>query len=280
MSAPWTQLQSDFLKTLDGRGPFEIRPGPIVVIPSLTLAAEELQELIGMPFYEERLLFVLLLMMDPTVQIVYVTSEPIDNDIIDYYLNLIPEQPNARRTAVFISLNDPDPQPLTYKLLKDHRATTNILRAIAGTSSSFMLPFIVTAAEEHLAEQLRIPIYGSPSTVAYLGTKSGGRAIARVAGVPVLNGVEAVRTSFDIERAVDAVCRGSADRAVVKINDAFSGLGNAIVSRTNSAGAVRIARQLWAIPPDGVGSWATYERRLLARGGVIEALLDPAMPFN
>src|SRR5204862_145993 len=61
----------------------------IVVVPSMTIdfegSSSELQA------YEERFLFLLLLLRQPRARLVYVTSQMIQPNIIDYYLDLLPD---------------------------------------------------------------------------------------------------------------------------------------------------------------------------------------------
>ena len=61
----------------------------IVVVPSVT--PERLDPSgAAVQAYEERFLFMLLLLRQPRLRIVYVTGRPIDERIIDYYLSLLP----------------------------------------------------------------------------------------------------------------------------------------------------------------------------------------------
>src|SRR5258706_6936254 len=62
----------------------------IIIIPSLTLDQEVLKTVKGAVHYEERMLCLLLLLRMPRTRLIYVTSTPIDNSIIDYYLHLLP----------------------------------------------------------------------------------------------------------------------------------------------------------------------------------------------
>src|SRR6476620_1105081 len=62
----------------------------IVIVPSLTLDQEVLKTIKGAIHYEERMLCMLLLLRMPLTMVVFVTSVPIDNSIIDYYLHLLP----------------------------------------------------------------------------------------------------------------------------------------------------------------------------------------------
>src|SRR3989441_13128030 len=63
-------------------------PQTIVVVPSMSIDA------IGsgavMQAYEERFLFLLLLLRQPRARLIYVTSQTILPSIIDYYLDLLP----------------------------------------------------------------------------------------------------------------------------------------------------------------------------------------------
>ena len=60
----------------------------IVVVPSVSLDFD----LHGseMQAYEERFLFLLLLLRQPRARLVYVTSQGVPDDVIDYYLSLLP----------------------------------------------------------------------------------------------------------------------------------------------------------------------------------------------
>ena len=57
----------------------------VVIIPSLTLDAEVLSSVKGAVHYEERMLCMLLLLRMPRTRVIYVTSVPIDDIIVDYY---------------------------------------------------------------------------------------------------------------------------------------------------------------------------------------------------
>ena len=71
----------------------------VVVVPSMTLDAEEMLKINGIEYYEERLLFLLIQLCNPNTEVVYVTSQPLRQSIVDYYLQLLPGIPysHARR---------------------------------------------------------------------------------------------------------------------------------------------------------------------------------------
>ena len=67
----------------------------VVIVPSRTIdkfhePAAETQA------YEERLLCLLLMLRDPALHVVYVTSSPVAEPIVDYYLSLLPDCEDAR----------------------------------------------------------------------------------------------------------------------------------------------------------------------------------------
>ena len=79
---------------------------------------------------------------------------------------------------------------------------------------------------------LNIPIFGCDPDLLDLGTKSNSRKIFRECGLPVPPGFEDLHTTEDI---VDALAELKSQnpglrKAVVKMNDGFSGEGNGIFS--------------------------------------------------
>ena len=93
----------------------------IVVVPSLTIdfdcSSSELQA------YEERFLFLLLLLRQPRARLIYVTSQTIHPNIIDYYLDLLPGviSSHARKRLFLVSPLDASTRPLSLKLLERPR---------------------------------------------------------------------------------------------------------------------------------------------------------------
>jgi hypothetical protein len=69
--------------------------------------------------FEECFLFLLLLLRQPRARLIYVTSQPTDPSIIDYYLGLMPGviASHARRRLHLVSPHDGSSRPLSAKLL-------------------------------------------------------------------------------------------------------------------------------------------------------------------
>ena len=68
---------------------------------------------------EERALFLLLLLRQPRLRMIYVTSQPVSEAIIEYYLGLLPGviPSHARARLIMVAVGDASPTPLSSKLL-------------------------------------------------------------------------------------------------------------------------------------------------------------------
>jgi hypothetical protein len=254
-------------------------PATSVVVPSFTLDQEELRKLDGAVFYEERLLFLLIRLRNPRAHVVYVTSQPVHPLILDYYLHLLAGVPasHARARLTMLCAYDSSPRPLTQKILERPRLIERIRRAIPDPATSYLTVFNSTPLERRLAVLLGVPLNGLDPELNYLGTKSGSRKIFREAGIPHPAGFEDLRHTTDIERALLELAqkRPGLRRAVVKLNDSFSGEGNAIFNYPASVtpGTVRAAMddmQL-AVPTE---SMETYFGKFERMGGIVEEFID------
>src|ERR1041385_3394859 len=96
---------------------FNQDPQTIVVVHSMSIDAIDSGAV--MPAYEERFLFLLLLLRQPRARLVYVTSQTILPSIIEYYLDLLPGviSSHARRRLFLPSPMDGSVTPLSDKLL-------------------------------------------------------------------------------------------------------------------------------------------------------------------
>ncbi|HEV8625758.1 MAG TPA: hypothetical protein VG034_14960, partial [Acidimicrobiia bacterium] len=176
--------------------------GTIVVVPSLTLSIEDLRNVTGVVFYEERLLCFLLLLADPTTRVVYTTSTAIDPAIVDYYLRFVPDPADARRRLALVDAGDAELGWLSAKLLSDRAVLSQLRDAIGDPARARLLPFIATPVEHELAEALGVTVDGPRPELGVLGSKSGARKVARRAGVGVLPGSEDLFTIDDVTAAV------------------------------------------------------------------------------
>ncbi|ACZ84265.1 peptide ligase PGM1-related protein [Streptosporangium roseum] len=246
---------------------FEPNEGTLVVIPSLSLPQDELRRITGALCYEERLLFLLLTLRQPDVEVVYLSSVPVDTAIVDYYLGFLDDPDEARTRLQMISLDEPRTGPLTMSLLHRPDVIARIRAALGRTAGAWMVPFVVSEAEERLAEILGLPIYGPATSLAHLGSKSGGRMIAEEAGVPMARGFADLRSLTEVEHAARALSPRS--KLMVKLNNSYSGLGNAVV--------IKDERPLTACHTSFSAAdenWTTFAEKIAERGAVIEEFIE------
>src|SRR6185503_16998471 len=162
----------------------------IVVVPSLTIdfdcSSSELQA------YEERFLFLLLLLRQPRARVIYVTSQQMNTATIDYYLDLLPGviSSHARKRLFTIAPLDASSRPLSLKLLERPALIEQIKALIPNKDRAHLVPYNTTQMERDLALALGIPMYGADPKYFPLGTKSGCRQIFAEEGVPHPLGVE------------------------------------------------------------------------------------------
>ena len=225
-------LQQRFTRQFDEIFLNDLGEKTVVIIPSLTLDNKILKTVRGAVYYEERLLCMLLLLRMPRTQVIYVTSVPIDSRIIDYYLHLLPgiTEYHARERLTLFSCYDASARSLTEKILDRPRLIRRIREHIKFPLMTHMACFNVTAHEKKLALALDIPIFGCDPKLLYLGTKTGSRRIFKKIGIALPAGIEALQDEKDIIAALTQLKKNNPTlkKAVVKMNDGFSGEGNAI----------------------------------------------------
>jgi hypothetical protein len=243
--------------------------GTLIVVPSLTFPEAELRKIVGIQFYEERLLFLLLLLRRPELRLVFVTSVRVEEPIVDYYLSFVPPEARPGDRLWLLALWDPQPRALTGKLLERPDALDR-LRHLAGDGAC-LLTFNVSEMEERLGDEIGAPLYGCPEELVHLGSKSGARRVAREAGVAVLAGAEDLRSAHEVEKALDELRLRAphARSAVVKLNDGFSGQGNAIVDLAGD-GPLTARRTVFCAAEE---SWPSFVEKLAEQGGVAEELM-------
>jgi pheganomycin biosynthesis PGM1-like protein/ATP-grasp domain-containing protein len=249
--------------------PDDLEQGTIVVLPSATFPSSELRKIVGIQHYEERLLCTTLLLRHDDLRIVYLTSLPVDEAVVDYYLRFLPDPADARSRLHLLSVGDPEPRALTEKVLEAPRVMEQV-RDLAG-EQAYVLPFNVTPLEAELSDWLDLPVFGPRIDLVELGSKSGSRRVARRAGVPVLEGEEDVWSEVHVESALERLRtrRPDAVAALVKLNNGFSGQGTAIVELSGE-GSLSEADVTCIASEE---TWASFTAKLAAEGGIVEELV-------
>jgi len=250
----------------------------IVVVPSLTIDKQP-EHGSDLQSYEERFLFLLLLLRQPRARVVYVTAQMIQPSIIDYYLDLLPGViPSHARQRLFLpSPLDGSARPLTEKLLERPRLLERIRSLIPDPERAHLVPYNTTELERDLAVRLGIPMYGADPRHFPLGTKTGCRALFEEEDIPHPLGRGNL---WSIDEVVDAIVdlrreRPDMRQVLVKLNEGVSGEGNALVDLEDlpPPGDDReaMADRVRAMQLEFEGmTFDDYVAKLHARGGVVE----------
>lgn len=259
-------------------------PRTVVVVPSMSLDPRELEKIDGVIHYEERMLCLLMLLRLPRTQLIYVTSVALDPAVVDYYLHLLPGIPgmHARSRLHLISLDDPSLVPLSKKILDRPDKLAEIKGDVRFPDAAHMTCFNSSPFERTLATQLDMPLYACDPALSHLGNKSMSRSLFRQVGLKTPPGFEELRDRDDVVEAVLALHTDHPGfgRAVIKLNDGFSGEGNAVVSLRALDEAVSPRNEVDRLLTEEIRfeaageSWATYEPKLQNMGGIVEAFID------
>jgi len=258
---------------------FNQDPQTIVVVPSISIDA------IGagavMQAYEERFLFLLLLLRQPKARLIYVTSRAILPSIIDYYLALLPGIiPSHARQRLFLpSPLDGSARPLSDKLLERPRLIEQIRSLIIDPDRAHLVPFNTTRREKELALRLGIPMYGADPKFFPLGTKSGCRKLFQDEDVAHPLGQENLGSEDTLIEAIMEMraSKPSIKQVLVKLNEGVSGEGNALVDLTGlppsgdpkERSALEDRLRAMQFELEGI-TYDSYMKKLKERKGIVE----------
>lgn len=257
----------------------------VVVVPSLSMDPRELAKISGAHHYEERLLFFLMLLRRPKTRVLFLTSQTIHPSVVDYYLHLLSGVPtsHARKRLILMDCADASSVPLSGKLLSRPRMMKQIQSVIGRYESAHMVCFNSSALERTLAVQLGIPLYANDPSLLDLGTKSGCRETFREAGILFPDGFERLHSEDEIVEAL-ATLKGrypEMRRAVVKLNEGFSGEGNALFyfDGIDASSAKDLENQIRAKLPDlrfeAKGeTWESFSSKYQEMGGIVEEFVE------
>ena len=275
----------------------ELEDESVVVVPSVTLDPAVPGAGSMAQAFEERFLFLLLLLRQPRLRMIYVTSMPIRPSIIEYYLALLPAviPSHAMARLHLLSVGDSSPVPLSAKMLERPRMLSKIAAMIPNRQHCHLIPYTTTGLERDIALTLGIPMYGPDPRLAELGSKTGGRRLFAEEGVQHPLGVEDLHSFEDVTDAIMKMFeqRPSIEEVIVKLNEGVSGAGNALVDVrgiADTADADRraeVARRVRSMQLESATMpVAAYEAKFERQGGVVEErivgveLLSPSVQLR
>ena len=202
----------------------------VVVVPSITTGRSGTLT----QAMEERSLFLLLLLRQPRLRMIYVTSSPVSEAVVEYYLGLLPgviPQPRPRALTM-VALNDATPGSLSAKLLA---RPADPARHPADDPEPGRLP--PDPLQRHRPRARRRADAGRPDVrrrPAAAAPRHEDRLPADLrASSSILYpvGAEDLHTVDDVVDALTDMRRRRPRmvEAIVKLNDGVSGSGNAVV---------------------------------------------------
>src|SRR2546423_10042796 len=277
--AEFDRLQKKLVPLWKSIEHFNQDPQTIVVVPSMAVYLTGAGAVVQA--YEERYLFLLLLLRQPRARLIYVTSQTILPSIIDYYLDLLPGviPSHAHQRLFLLSPLDGSVRPLSDKLLERPRLIERIRSLIMDPDRAHLVPFNTTSREKELALRLGIPMYGADPKFFPLGTKSGCRKIFMEEDVAHPLGHENLGSKEELIEAIVQMRprKPSIKQVLVKLNEGVSGEGNALVdltglpspgdSKERAAIDERLRRMQFELK--GI-TYDSYMKKLEERKGIVE----------
>ncbi|MEM8963428.1 MAG: peptide ligase PGM1-related protein [Acidobacteriota bacterium] len=276
--------QKRLIELWDGLDPTQASAACSVIVPSLSFDQEALASISGLFSYEERLLCHLMRLRDPRARVVYVTSQPVDEGLIEHYLASMVGVEDVSDRLLLLCVRDSTIRPLTEKILARPRLITRIREWVGEREPAYLTCFDTTDLERRLAIELGIPVMGVDQEAQRFGGKSGSREVFAEAGVAHPRGFTNLRTRGDLIDALARLARPDLDAAVIKLDESFGGLGNVVfdvptmAARDFDQRRSTIRRRFatsttWPTPDRSIGH---FLRKLDRMGGVVEEMVGRA----
>jgi hypothetical protein len=271
------QLQPHWGQSTAAQGP----DVDVLMVPSLSMDQNQIDLVTGAHHYEERQLFSLIRLRDPGVRMVYATSKPLGELVVDAVLELLPGVPtsHARRRLHLVDTDDASNRPLTAKLL-ERPALLKRIAELLRPGRSFINCFVVSDLERQLSERLQVPLLGTDPALGYWGSKAGSRELFARCDVPHPPGSALTHNLDDLCEATAELWEAHPElrQCVVKLNEGFSGEGNAPLpleplqlAGLSGAERRRRLRQALEVLPMPAASW---KEQLAVQGALVEAWLE------
>jgi hypothetical protein len=283
------QLQGQLRHLWHGVDIFDEDDRDILIVPSFSFDRREIKKVAGILHYEERLLFSLIHLRNPNTRIIYLTAIPLAPIIIDYYLQLLPGIPftHARNRLLLASTYDASVKPLTEKILERPRLIERIRKALRP-GKSYMVCFNSTVLERELSLKLGIPLLACSPDLLYWGSKSGSREIFAECNIPHPDGSLQVNNVDELLIAAADLWKRkpSLKRMVIKLNEGFSGEGNALLdlrpieqfspdrvsyNETISALSEQLEKLRFQAPNE---TWSNFSSRIPELGAIVEEFIE------
>lgn len=288
-----TALQQDALATTwEKHKKNKNRPYTLIILPSHDNCILSNQALL--PGYEERFMSMLLLLKkSKNLHLIYLISNIINQDVIDYYLALSsPKNSEAiKKRLSFISINDAtSANTLAQRILKNPVRLSHIKAEIdkEKRGDAFLYPFNVEESEIRLARLWKLPIYGAHLNNGLTPTKSFFRYLCAQINVATPPGIENIGITNKADAEKELITKiailkrqyPAAKKFILKINNGYLGQGNATflasgLKKQNAFQQVaEIKKRLHSMEfPEATINYNTYLTMISKVGCVIEVFI-------
>jgi hypothetical protein len=206
----------------------------LVCLPSLTFEAEHIKDILGISHYEVRCLWEVLNASKEHVKVIFISSRPISDFILDDMLSNLPNPKMARERVQILSV-DPDNTlegiPLVEKALKNE-AALNKLKARLHNELAVLRCFVTTPKEKDFAQKLGVPLWGMDPTLNFYHSKSGNHALFEQADIPRADHEREIKSLRSLKTAIKKLWSRwpDAKRFMFKFDHGVSGNGLALMS--------------------------------------------------
>ncbi len=266
----FVEAQEALVSALAANRPGSTQPHLVVVLPSFSVGESLLSHYRDrIPSLEHRFLVAMLMLRITPARMAIVVSQHPREEVIDYYLDMLPGVPDARDRLEIVVVDDLSARPIAAKLLERPDLIDRI-RTLGDGIPAVIEPWNVSDPEQAVAEALSMPINGTSPEVWPVAFKSSGRRLMAGAGVPVPFGFEHMHT---VDEAVKTIERLRVERpgipgVVIKHDDSGAGDGNAVIDLSDleatgtRAAKARIRSRVQSLPAWYLGD--------LGKGFVVE----------
>jgi len=220
-------------------------------IPSIPVSSDYFESVPGLSrwclCHEERFLCFLLHLNNRHNRVFYVTSMPVSQTVIDYYLSLLTQvsPDDARKRLTMVSCYDTSLTPLCKKLMNRPRLMRRLKDSI-NPKQTYLSTYVHTELEQKVALKLGISAALTPVR-SHWGTKLGSRQLFQWCEIPhCLGTYNLLESTEDVVEGVIALKteRPKIKTIIIKLNEGVDGLGNAIWRLPESMDPVVLTKSL------------------------------------
>eukprot|EP01064_Diplonema_japonicum_P026301 TRINITY_DN3771_c0_g1_i1.p1 TRINITY_DN3771_c0_g1~~TRINITY_DN3771_c0_g1_i1.p1 ORF type:complete len:943 (+),score=239.09 TRINITY_DN3771_c0_g1_i1:98-2926(+) len=294
----WRRLMDSFIHDW---GKIKDEKRLVIHIPSLSYTPEQCTSI---PFYncfQNAQLARIIDLIDPNVEVVYLSPFPIEQEALQYYTRLLQMagvNDITSRLQVLVPENQgrlPEGLSLTKSVLYSQRNMKRLSSLTKG-KQAYIVPGVVSKEELQLASRLRLPMIGpDPAISHHFSSKSGAKRIFELADVVTPIGAYDM---FEEGELLVILSKFIAEypehpRWLIKIDNEFNGRGLACIDvrRLKCLEEERVAMDVAVLREkvylelkDYIGKrvkiinqqvypeWSSFIKAFNANGGVVEAV--------